>query len=186
MSCSLSTSRQPSPPSREMGLRKGLLRREPMARTPRQVQSRRISTLSSSYLAQGPRKWPDNHGAPECTLPFVLSVAVPRSLAGHSAVEVRASGERGIFPKRPAFCLCETNENLGSEILPGAVGNSNILTLDKGTSKLPQSPSAQTTLIQIERYTQEAPQSQLSIRQRRGDLVSSGAPSSSCCSARRI
>ena len=36
-------------------------------------------------------------------------------------------------------------------------GNPNVLTLDKGTSKLAQSPSAQTTLIQIERYTEEAP-----------------------------
>ena len=36
-------------------------------------------------------------------------------------------------------------------------GNPNVLTLDKGTSKLAQSPSAQTALVQVERYEGEAP-----------------------------
>ncbi len=34
-------------------------------------------------------------------------------------------------------------------------GNPNVLTLDKGTSKLAQGPSAQTTLVQVEKYTGE-------------------------------
>jgi biotin/methionine sulfoxide reductase len=36
-------------------------------------------------------------------------------------------------------------------------GNPNVLTLDKGTSKLAQSPTAQTTLVQVERFEGEAP-----------------------------
>ena len=36
-------------------------------------------------------------------------------------------------------------------------GNPNVLTLDKGTSKLAQSPSAQTALVQVGRYEGEAP-----------------------------
>ena len=36
-------------------------------------------------------------------------------------------------------------------------GNPNMLTIDKGTSKLAQSPTAQTALVQVERYVGEAP-----------------------------
>ncbi len=36
-------------------------------------------------------------------------------------------------------------------------GNPNVLTLDKGTSRLAQSPSAQTALVEVERYEGEAP-----------------------------
>jgi biotin/methionine sulfoxide reductase len=36
-------------------------------------------------------------------------------------------------------------------------GNPNVLTLDKGTSKLAQSPSAQTALVDVERYDGEPP-----------------------------
>jgi biotin/methionine sulfoxide reductase len=36
-------------------------------------------------------------------------------------------------------------------------GNPNVLTLDKGTSKLAQSPAAQTVLVQVERFEGEAP-----------------------------
>jgi biotin/methionine sulfoxide reductase len=36
-------------------------------------------------------------------------------------------------------------------------GNPNVLTLDKGTSRLAQGPSAQTTLVQVEKYVGEAP-----------------------------
>ena len=36
-------------------------------------------------------------------------------------------------------------------------GNPNVLTLDKGTSKLAQSPTAQTTLVEIERFDGEPP-----------------------------
>ena len=47
---------------------------------------------------------------------------------------------------------------------PGAVGsldkhgNPNVLTMDKGTSKLAQSTSAQTTLVEIERYEGPVPE----------------------------
>jgi biotin/methionine sulfoxide reductase len=34
-------------------------------------------------------------------------------------------------------------------------GNPNVLTLDKGTSRLAQGPSAQTTLVEVERYLGE-------------------------------
>ena len=37
-------------------------------------------------------------------------------------------------------------------------GNPNVLTLDKGTSRLAQSPSAQTALVQVERYTADVPE----------------------------
>ena len=37
-------------------------------------------------------------------------------------------------------------------------GNPNVLTLDKGTSSLAQGPSAQTTLVQVEKYIGEPPQ----------------------------
>ena len=37
-------------------------------------------------------------------------------------------------------------------------GNPNVLTLDKGTSKLAQCSSAQTTLVQVERYTEALPE----------------------------
>ncbi|WP_214609031.1 molybdopterin-dependent oxidoreductase [Rhodococcus qingshengii] len=37
-------------------------------------------------------------------------------------------------------------------------GNPNVLTLDKGTSKLAQASVAQTTLVEVERWTQEAPE----------------------------
>lgn len=46
---------------------------------------------------------------------------------------------------------------------PGVVGslekhgNPNVLTLDKGTSRLAQGPSAQTTLVEVERYESPAP-----------------------------
>lgn len=43
---------------------------------------------------------------------------------------------------------------------PGALcrhGNPNVLTLDKGTSKLAQGPSAHTCLVEVERYAGEAP-----------------------------
>ncbi len=46
---------------------------------------------------------------------------------------------------------------------PGAIGsldkhgNPNVLTLDKGTSRLAQGPSAQTTLVQVEKYVGEPP-----------------------------
>ncbi len=46
---------------------------------------------------------------------------------------------------------------------PGAIGsldkhgNPNVLTLDKGTSSLAQGPSAQTTLVQVEKYAGEPP-----------------------------
>jgi len=36
-------------------------------------------------------------------------------------------------------------------------GNPNVLTLDKGTSKLAQSPTAQTTLVQVKRFEGEVP-----------------------------
>jgi biotin/methionine sulfoxide reductase len=36
-------------------------------------------------------------------------------------------------------------------------GNPNVLTLDKGTSKLAQSPTAQTTLVEVERFAGEPP-----------------------------
>jgi biotin/methionine sulfoxide reductase len=36
-------------------------------------------------------------------------------------------------------------------------GNPNVLTLDKGTSKLGQGPAAQTALVEVERYTGDAP-----------------------------
>ena len=36
-------------------------------------------------------------------------------------------------------------------------GNPNVLTGDKGTSRLAQSPSAQTVLVQVERFEGEAP-----------------------------
>jgi biotin/methionine sulfoxide reductase len=36
-------------------------------------------------------------------------------------------------------------------------GNPNVLTLDKGTSKLAQSPAAQTALVEVERFTGELP-----------------------------
>ena len=36
-------------------------------------------------------------------------------------------------------------------------GNPNVLTLDKGTSRLAQSPSAQTALGEVERYEGHAP-----------------------------
>ena len=36
-------------------------------------------------------------------------------------------------------------------------GNPNVLTLDKGTSRLAQSPCAQTALVEVERYDSEAP-----------------------------
>ena len=36
-------------------------------------------------------------------------------------------------------------------------GNPNVLTLDKGTSKLAQGPSAHTSLVDIERFTEPAP-----------------------------
>ena len=36
-------------------------------------------------------------------------------------------------------------------------GNPNVLTLDKGTSHLAQGPSAQTTLVQIEKFDGEPP-----------------------------
>lgn len=47
--------------------------------------------------------------------------------------------------------------------LPGAIGslekhgNPNVLTLDKGTSRLAQGPSAQTTLVQVERFAGNPP-----------------------------
>ena len=44
--------------------------------------------------------------------------------------------------------------------LPGSLekhGNPNVLTLDKGTSKLAQGPSAHTTLVQVERYQGDPP-----------------------------
>jgi biotin/methionine sulfoxide reductase len=40
---------------------------------------------------------------------------------------------------------------------PERHGNPNVLTLDIGTSRLAQGPSAQTTLIEIERYDAVAP-----------------------------
>ena len=36
-------------------------------------------------------------------------------------------------------------------------GNPNVLTLDKGTSRLAQGPSAQTTLVQVEKFVGEVP-----------------------------
>src|SRR5260370_35449040 len=36
-------------------------------------------------------------------------------------------------------------------------GNPNVLTLDKGTSRLAQGPAAQTTLVQVEKYGGEPP-----------------------------
>jgi len=36
-------------------------------------------------------------------------------------------------------------------------GNPNVLTLDKGTSRLAQGPSAQTTLVQVEKYVSDPP-----------------------------
>jgi biotin/methionine sulfoxide reductase len=36
-------------------------------------------------------------------------------------------------------------------------GNPNVLTLDKGTSRLAQGPSAQTTLVQVEKYLGKPP-----------------------------
>jgi biotin/methionine sulfoxide reductase len=36
-------------------------------------------------------------------------------------------------------------------------GNPNVLTLDKGTSRLAQGPSAQTTLVQVEKYVGDPP-----------------------------
>jgi len=36
-------------------------------------------------------------------------------------------------------------------------GNPNVLTLDKGTSRLAQGPSAQTTLVQVEKFNGEPP-----------------------------
>lgn len=36
-------------------------------------------------------------------------------------------------------------------------GNPNVLTLDKGTSRLAQAPSAMTTLVQIELYDEDLP-----------------------------
>ncbi len=36
-------------------------------------------------------------------------------------------------------------------------GNPNVLTLDKGTSKLSQGPSAQTALVEVERWTDPVP-----------------------------
>jgi biotin/methionine sulfoxide reductase len=36
-------------------------------------------------------------------------------------------------------------------------GNPNLLTLDKGTSRLAQGPSAQTTLVEVEKYVGEVP-----------------------------
>jgi biotin/methionine sulfoxide reductase len=36
-------------------------------------------------------------------------------------------------------------------------GNPNVLTLDKGTSRLAQCSSAQTTLVEVERFTGQAP-----------------------------
>ena len=43
---------------------------------------------------------------------------------------------------------------------PGALdrhGNPNVLTLDKGTSRLAQGPSAQTALVEVERYDGPVP-----------------------------
>ena len=37
-------------------------------------------------------------------------------------------------------------------------GNPNVLTLDKGTSRLAQGPSAQTTLVEVEKYVGESPE----------------------------
>jgi biotin/methionine sulfoxide reductase len=36
-------------------------------------------------------------------------------------------------------------------------GNPNMLTLDKGTSKLAQGPSSQTALVEVERWTEAVP-----------------------------
>jgi len=36
-------------------------------------------------------------------------------------------------------------------------GNPNVLTLDKGTSKLAQGPISQTTLVEVERWTEAVP-----------------------------
>jgi biotin/methionine sulfoxide reductase len=36
-------------------------------------------------------------------------------------------------------------------------GNPNVLTLDKGTSRLAQGPSAQTTLVQVEKFVGDPP-----------------------------
>jgi biotin/methionine sulfoxide reductase len=36
-------------------------------------------------------------------------------------------------------------------------GNPNVLTIDKGTSKLAQSPTAQTTLVEVEQFAGEVP-----------------------------
>ena len=37
-------------------------------------------------------------------------------------------------------------------------GNPNVLTLDKGTSKLAQGPISQTTLVEVERWTKPVPE----------------------------
>jgi biotin/methionine sulfoxide reductase len=45
--------------------------------------------------------------------------------------------------------------------VPGTLdvhGNPNMLTLDKGTSKLAQAPASQTALVEVERYTAELPE----------------------------
>jgi biotin/methionine sulfoxide reductase len=38
-----------------------------------------------------------------------------------------------------------------------AHGNANVLTFDRGTSRLGQGPSSATTLVEIERYAETAP-----------------------------
>ena len=62
-----------------------------------------------------------------------------------------------VCPPRRWFILGLTRSVPANLTAYTDTANLHVLTLDKGTSKLAQFPSAQTALVEVERYTQEAP-----------------------------
>lgn len=88
----------------------------------------------------------------------------------HAGDVVRVFNERGVIlagavvseDLRPGVIQISTGAWYDPEE-PGVIGsldkhgNPNVLTLDKGTSRLAQGPSAQTTLVEVERYIGEPP-----------------------------
>ena len=139
--------------------------------------ARELSAASDDYAAEHAAARADGHGARQPGRPKsrdanrFASIATMRPRAGFatatssgcSTIAARSSPARFVSEEiRPGVVQMSTGAWYDPEH-PGVIGsldkhgNPNVLTLDKGTSRLAQGPSAQTTLVQIEKFVGEPP-----------------------------
>ena len=86
----------------------------------------------------------------------MIGVATPpgSSCDSHNVLPFAGSSAKNFPAELPTKISCPAVDNVPPL---DCHGNPNMLTLDKGTSKLAQGPIAQTTLVEVERWQKPVP-----------------------------